>query len=183
MLRRNLYFAPASVKRKAYLACVLPIIEYGSTCWSPTSEKLNKSIEMIQHRAARFIANIHYKKNDKKYFSITDLLSKLNLDTIEERRTRARLAMAYKILNGHVILEPDMLPKFRHSKMRSCNSAPVGYQNQLIEPQATLHVTESTFFYSIPEIWNQRVTEQQAKSPSVSQSVSYPCLVVFYSLE
>ena len=101
------------------------------------------------------------------------VLTKLNLETLEERRTRARLAMAYKILNGLVILEPDMLPKFRHSKMRSCNSAPVGYQNQLIEPQATLHVTESTFFYSIPEIWNQRVTEQQAKSPSVDAFKAY----------
>ena len=100
-------------------------------------------------------------------------MTKLNLDTLEERRTRARLAMAYKILNGNVILEPEMLPKFRHSKMRICNSAPVGYQNQLIEPQATLHVTESTFFYSIPEIWNQRVTEKQAKSPSVDAFKAY----------
>ena len=37
MLRRNLYFAPKSVKSKAYLATVLPILEYASNCWAPTS--------------------------------------------------------------------------------------------------------------------------------------------------
>ena len=38
MLRRNLHFAPMSVKCKAYTATVLPIIEYASSCWGPTSK-------------------------------------------------------------------------------------------------------------------------------------------------
>lgn len=46
MLRRNLFFTPASVKSKAYKACVLSIVEYASICWSPSSEKLNRAIEM-----------------------------------------------------------------------------------------------------------------------------------------
>ena len=58
MLRRNLYFAPASVKSKAYMTCVLPIIEYGNICWAPTSEKLNKSIEMVQHKAAKLMVDL-----------------------------------------------------------------------------------------------------------------------------
>ena len=135
MLRRNLYFAPSSVKRKAYLSCVLPILEYGSISWAPTSEKLNKSIEMVQHRAAKFIANTHSKKSDYKNFSISKLLKQLNLETLEERRTKARLTMVYKILNGHVILEPEMLPKVLHKRSRKCNSETVGYEKELIEPQ------------------------------------------------
>mgnify|MGYP003314183072 CR=1 FL=1 len=39
MLRRNLHFAPKSVKIRAFQACVLPIVEYASTCWAPNSEK------------------------------------------------------------------------------------------------------------------------------------------------
>ena len=39
MLRRNLYFAPKSVKSKAYQATVLPILEYASNCWAPTLQK------------------------------------------------------------------------------------------------------------------------------------------------
>ena len=42
MLRRNLFFAPKSVKSKAYQACALPILEYASLCWSPTSQKLTR---------------------------------------------------------------------------------------------------------------------------------------------
>ena len=32
MLRRNLYYAPKSVKSKAYTACVRPIVEYAASC-------------------------------------------------------------------------------------------------------------------------------------------------------
>ena len=53
MLRRNLHFAPRSVKCKAYMSCVLPGIEYASTCWSPTSEKSNNQIETVQKKCSK----------------------------------------------------------------------------------------------------------------------------------
>ena len=161
-------FALKSVKYKAYISCVLPIIEYASICWGPTSEKLNKSIEMVQHRAARFILNVHSKKGEFKKVSISELLNILNLETLEERRTKARLTMVYKILNGHVILESDMLPKFQnYGPKRKCNSPTVGQEYHLKEPQSRLQVTGCTFFYEIPKIWNEMITNEQAKAPSV----------------
>ena len=108
MLRRNLYFAPKSVKCKAYTACVLPIIKYASTCWSPTSEKMNHLLEMVQHNAARFISNTYIRKGDFKKFSITKILKDLNLKTIEERRNQARLIMAYKIINSQVMVQINL---------------------------------------------------------------------------
>ena len=76
--------------------------------------------------------------------------------------------MAYKILNGLVILEPKSLPKFTNKRIqRGCNFAKVGIENQLFEPQARLKSNQKTFFYSIPKIWNQKVTPEQAKAPSV----------------
>ena len=81
--------------------------------------------------------------------------------------------MVYKILNGHVILEPEMLPKYHHERPRKCNSVPVGYENELTEPQARLQIVEPTFFYSIPALWNQHVSERQAKSPSVDTFKTY----------
>ena len=90
------------------------------------------------------------------------------METLEERRTQARLNMAYKIINGLVILEPKSLPKFTSKRMqRGCNFAKVGIENQLLEPQARLNLTEKTFFYSIPKLWNQMVTPEQASAPSV----------------
>ena len=62
MLRRNLYFAPKSVKSKAYTACVLPIIEYASSCWSPTNKKLQSQLETVHNNGAKFAANLYPKK-------------------------------------------------------------------------------------------------------------------------
>ena len=111
LLRRNLYFAPKSVKAKAYFSCVRPIIEYANVCWSPTTDKQKHMLEMVQHRAAKFATNTYPKKGQYEDFSISSLLSDLEWDTLEVRRNRAKLGMAYKILNGQVILSPDTLPK------------------------------------------------------------------------
>ena len=162
MLRRNLYHAPKSVKMKAYISCVLPILEYASTSWQPTSEKSNNSLEMVQHNAARFISNSYIKKGEFKRTSISEILNYLQLDTLEERRTKMRLNMAYKIINGYVILDSNLLPKARNTgRQRECNAPKVGIDNQLIEPPPGLKTTSKTFFYSVPKL------SEQAEAPSV----------------
>ena len=174
LLRRNLYFAPRTVKKKAYVACVLPILEYASSCWSPNSEKMKNSLEMVHHNAAKFITNTYPKKKDYTNFSITKLLNELNFDTLEERRNQTRLTMAYKIINNHVILDPGMLPKFKtHRPLRQCKAAQVGMKNQLEEPQSRLKVTGTTFFYEVPKLWNQRVSPAQAEAVSVDSFKKY----------
>ena len=168
MLKRNLYFAPKSVKCKAYIACAQPILEYESSCWSPTSNKLKNQLEMVQHNAAKFVSNSYPKKGDFSSFSITKLLNDLNWESLEERRQNARLSMAYKILNGHVILEQSLMPKLKYQRpMRQCNGVKVGSANQLVEPQSRLDVTGSTFFFATPKLWNNLVTPSQANAPSV----------------
>ena len=167
MLRRNLYFAPKSVKMKAYQSCVLPILEYASSSWQPTSDNSNNALEMVQHNAARWIANAFSKKGSFKLFSISKILSDLQMATLEERRNETRLTMAYKILNEQVILEPNLLPKLVNTrKQRNCNIYNVGIENQLLEPKARLKTTGKTFFFSIPKIWNEKVTPAQASAPS-----------------
>ena len=109
MLRRNLYFAPRSVKLKAYMSCVLPILEYASTSWQPTSDKAESALEMVQHNAARFISNTYTKKGEFKKISISKILDDLKMETLHERRIQARLSMAYKIVNGQVILKSTSL--------------------------------------------------------------------------
>ena len=84
LLRRNLHFAPQSVKIKAYNACVRPILEYGAACWSPTSEKVNKKIEMIQHSAAKFATNTYPKKGKYDEFSISRILHQLQWKSLQE---------------------------------------------------------------------------------------------------
>ena len=157
-----------SVKCKAFQSCVLPILEYASTCWAPTSQKLNNSLEMVLHNGAKFATNKYPKKGDYSNFSITKMLSTLNWQTLEQRRNQARLTMAFKILNNHVILEPDLLPKILNPQPeRVCKGVKVGNTNQLVEPRAKLDTTSATFFYSIPKLWNNQISSTQANSPSV----------------
>ena len=76
--------------------------------------------------------------------------------------------MAFKIINGLVILEPNMMPKIqKQSKFRQCNEAKVGFKNQLEEPQSRLKIVNKTFFYSTPTLWNHSIGPTQANAPSV----------------
>ena len=168
MLRRNLFFAPKSVKSKAYQACVQPILEYASLCWTPTSQKQKNSLEKIHHNAAKFATNTYPKKGNFQHFLITKVLKNLNWSSLETRREEARLCMAYKIINGHVILQPGKLPKSNFNQsLRSCNEAKVGAKNQLNEPPNNRDIAGYTFFYATPKLWNNSVTAAQAKSPSI----------------
>ena len=96
------------------------------------------------------------------------------METLDERRKQARLSMAYKIINGQVILEPSLLPKFMNKRLlRGCNITNVGIENQLVEPESRLQIQGKTFFYSIPKIWNEKVTPTQARAPSVDAFKQY----------
>ena len=168
MLRRNLYYAPKPVKTKAYTACVLPIMEYASNCWSPTNNKLQNELERVNRNAAKFVTNTYPKKGQFEDFSINKLMSNLNWSSLEQRRQQARMTMAYKILNDHVIIDAEMLPKFYSERpSRKCNSVNVGPKHQLLEQKSRLDVTEKTFFYETPKLWNRLVTPLQANAPSI----------------
>ena len=120
---------------------------------------------MVQHNAAKFVTNRYPRKNNFDNFSISKLLRDLEWDSLEERRNYARLTMAYKIINGLLILEPSLLPKMQFKRpVRQCKS---DSQNQLIEPESRLGVTRSTFFYATPKLWNDAITPSHANAPSV----------------
>ena len=123
---------------------------------------------MVQHNAAKFITNSYPKKGDYENFSVSKILKELNFVSLEKRREQARLTMAYKIINGHVILESQMLPKSTHQRpLRECNAPKVGFEHNLFEPEPSLQTVDSTFFYSTPKIWNSNVESCQAKAPSI----------------
>ena len=146
----------------------MPIIEYVSNCWAPTSKKLSNTLEMVLHNGAKFVSNRYPKKGQFDNFSISKILNDLNWDSIENRRMQARVTMAFKILNNHVILEPTLLPKiYKQRPDRNCKGFTITNQNHLSEPYARLDVVKSTFFYATPNLWNLNVTPKQAKAPSV----------------
>ena len=72
----------------------------------------------LQRRAARFVTNRYHNKS-----SVNDMLGNLKWQTLEERRTNARLTMLYKIKKPkEVNIEADhkLIPTNR--KLRNTNS-------------------------------------------------------------
>ena len=54
-LQRNLRGCSRTLKEHSYKQLVLPTIEYCSAIWDPHHQNAIHQLEMIQHRAARFV--------------------------------------------------------------------------------------------------------------------------------
>ena len=97
LIQRNLKISSIKTKELAYKALVRPQLEYASTVWSPWQQGLTTMIKKVQRRAARFVF-IDYAYNS----SVTDMLSKLQWDSLELRCKKSRLHMFYKSISGLV---------------------------------------------------------------------------------
>ena len=60
-------------KESAYKTYVRPLVEYAASVWDPWQKKYINKIEMIQHRAIRYIFNDYSFTS-----SVINMLSKLN---------------------------------------------------------------------------------------------------------
>ena len=69
------------LKETAYKTFVRPILEYVSSSWAPFNDTDNGKIEKVQRRAARFVMN-DYRRTS----SVTEMLTNLDWDTLQERR-------------------------------------------------------------------------------------------------
>ena len=58
-----------------------PKLEYGSCVWNPHTQSNINKIEMVQHRAARFVY-----KDYSQYSHVTTMIKSLGWDTLEQRR-------------------------------------------------------------------------------------------------
>ena len=91
-IKHILYNAPKKSRLLAYTSLCRPILEYADTVWDPMLNKDIESIEMIQHRAVRFISCLKGRE------SVTEASSELGLQTLQNRRRNHRLTLLMKIL-------------------------------------------------------------------------------------
>ena len=77
LLRRILGDCTPKVKAKAYTALVRPQLEYSSSAWNPHTKRNINKIEMVQHRAARFVHNDYSRTSH-----VTPMIQQLGWDTL-----------------------------------------------------------------------------------------------------
>ena len=85
---------------KAFITYARPILEYNSPLWSPTLKKNIISIESVQRKFTKRISAM-------SGLSYHSRLKALNLESLELRRLRADLLLAYKIFFGLLRVNSD----------------------------------------------------------------------------
>ena len=115
-----------------YISLIRPLLEYASCAWDPSGEGLKRELEMVQRRAARFVLDDYDRTK-----SVTDMLSKIGWDTLENRRQLSRFYFMFKMYHGYckldvseIILEPCYVGKNDHpKKIRRLQSRFLPYHN------------------------------------------------------
>ena len=101
MVKRTLGPCTPEVKDTAYNMLVRPKLEYASPIWNPHTSYQIIHLEIIQHYAARYVANDH-----RRTPSPTTLVLTLNWQTLEHRRINKQAMTFYKILNNIIKISP-----------------------------------------------------------------------------
>lgn len=102
---------------RAYKTYVRPLVEYGTTVYSPNTKRDSNLVERIQNN---FTRKVLIRKGGYTYCKIPghDLRNrKLNLDTLCYRRKVSDQLMMHKILVGNVMCKEDFF-KFSASRTR-----------------------------------------------------------------
>ena len=100
LFRANFWYCTESIKKTLHVTLVRPKLEYAAVAWDPHHPRL----EGVQRATACFCTN------DYNWFSsITSMLNKLDLCTIEE----GRKIFMYKIIHGLVNIKINDFLKTR----------------------------------------------------------------------
>ena len=135
-IKRNIQTNNPKLKESAFKTYVRPLVEYAASVWDPWQKKYINKIEMIQHRAIRYIFNDYSFTS-----SVSNMLSKLNLPTLEKRRQISSLTMFYKIKH-HLVNIP--FPGNIQPSMRS----------RYTFPRSRINIHRYSFFPRTAKLWN-----------------------------
>jgi len=154
-LRRNLRIGNEEVKSAAYFSLVRPNLEYCGTVWSPYHKEQIHDLEMVQRRAARYVTNRYHNTS-----SVTSMLEHLQWETLESRRTKAKLTMVYKITNDLVDIPVSKYLSPGSSRTRANHTI------KFLPLSTSTSYYRHSFFPSIIATWNN-LPASIAESPDL----------------
>ena len=145
-----------------YKALVRPHLEYASCIWQPYLKYNIDSIERVQRRATKMIPSL-------RNLSYTERLEKLNLETLQYRRTRADLLETFRILNNIHTLDQSCHCSKCPGKMMfspSLNSSTRGHSKKLQIQEAT-GIRKHFLSTRVADRWN-RLSEETIAAPNIN---------------
>ena len=119
-IKRNIRTKHTKVREVAYKTLMRPQLEYASSAWDPHSKEHIHNIEMVQRHAVMWVLH-----DFSPLSSVTNMLDRLEWQTLEHRRSCARLTLFIKIVHHHVAVP---LPEYLVQPARIFRrSHPYGY--------------------------------------------------------
>ena len=136
---------------------VRPKLEHCPSIWDPPQQKNIKKLEMVQHRAARFVSNTPHVKSD---VSISNIIRGLGWESLERRRLNSRLVLLHKVHNKLVEVPSSYMPTLREPQPQR------GHQRQFTRYQPSVDVFKSSFLPRTIADWNL-LDENTVAAPSL----------------
>ena len=133
-VRRNFTNCSRKIKEDLYLTYVKSTLEYAATAWVPYSRQSINKLESIQTRAARFVMHDYYQTS-----SVSNMLLRLNWNTMETYFKHLRLQMLHKIIHNSVDVS---LPSYITRRTRHTR----GSDLKFIQPDTAIDGYKYSFF-------------------------------------
>ena len=122
-----------------YKHLIRPTLEYCCSVWDPSSKSLIVELEKTQKLAARIYWTSPY----------AILLKRLNLPTLQSRRTYIKLCMVYRTLNEDMYFPPGIFV-YRNSSVHTRNYNPL----QLLPYSSNTTYFTCSFAPHAVTLWN-----------------------------
>jgi hypothetical protein len=124
ILLRIIHLRDPAILVHCFKTWVLPKLEFSSSVWSPFKMKDIRKIERVQSSFTRIV---YFKCFGVRCYTdlpnYSERLNRLGLVTLQERRVRKDLVLAFKILNGEVRLSRSRYfrPKLTNGRTKLLN--------------------------------------------------------------
>ena len=146
VLQRNLTSCPPNIKLPCYITVVKFILEYASPVWSPYTKQDINRLEKVQCQSARFIMGGY-----SSYSSVSDMLKRLQLPSLEHRRSNSNIILLYKTINNVISISSDDLV--------SLTLATRGHQHRFPHIYTRNSSYHHSFFPRTIRLWNSLPSE------------------------
>ena len=128
-----------------YCSLVRSNLEYCSVVWSPYTKRNTDKLERVQRRATKFISKSD-DPNDIRF-------KKLNLMSLEKRRSLTDVTFLYNVLNGNIDIDISKIIDF-HSEADRFSLRSKDFLT-LKKKYARSNVLKCSFVHRITDQWNQ----------------------------
>ena len=115
MIRRSFTHVNQDIFLLTYKTFIRPGLEYCQSVWSPHLQKDINMLENVQRRATKLVSGLHDISYEQR-------MKKLNLQSLQYRRTRGDMILMFKIYNRLIDIDPqDFFSLKKHQSNRGHN--------------------------------------------------------------